>query len=228
MKFIFFVLFVFSLCSGCSIKLKDMVRDNLSEIVDYVVSGEVDNIRITLMSGKRENIYKLNGISEELVPYSILTVCSNGNIDIKEVKYTIFVGVNKYEGIMENNPYDDSWVADLKRTVDYKENISVDIYIDDSKYSTKLNRIDNDWITNSTMIIDDILIANYEEQVKHFIKDNKFMGEVYLKLIQDYDKHSSRFYYYVSIQGRDNSSMSLLISPKTSEVLASNLIDTNN
>lgn len=228
MKFVFFVMIICSFFCGCNVKLKNMLKDNIAEIVDFVVCGEVDCLQVSLMCGKRECEYSLNGIAEELIPYGILTVYINDeDEEIKEVCYSIFVGVNKYEGIMKKNPYDNSLMADIKKVVDSKDNISVDIYINDSKYSTKLNKVDKEWIVNANMIINNILVVDYKEQVKYFIKDGEFVGEVYIKLIDDYDKSVGRYYYYVSIQGRDGSSMSLLISPQTAEVLASNLIETN-
>ena len=194
-------------------------------MVDFVVCGKLEDIKVSLMCGEREENYSLNGNSSNLIPYGILTVdVSNEAIDVKEVKYVLFVGVNKFEGIMEKNPYEDSWVVDIKEIVDKEDNIAVDIYIKEVKYSTKLTSIDADWIINSRDIINDILLVDYKEQIKYFIKDNDFLGEIYIKLINDYDKYSSRYYYYVSIQGVDNSSMNLLISPKTAEVLANNLI----
>ena len=224
MKFIFFVLIISICFSGCGSRLKSLVWNNISEIADFVVCGEVDDISISLMCGRREMTYSLDGIATELIPYAIVTVVVPDNTHIENIRCTLFVGVNKYTGEMVKNPYNDSWVTDIKTVVDYNENISIDIYLNDNKHSTKLERIDSEWVVSANDVIEDILIDKYRDQISCFIDDGEFVGEVFVKLIND-DKYTRMYYYYVSIQGIDGSVMSLLVSPKTAEVLASNMVE---
>ena len=41
--------------------------------------------------------------------------------------------------------------------------------------------------------------------------------------MDDYDRVASDYYYYVSVVGRKGSSINMIISPITGEILASNL-----
>ena len=224
MRFIFFVVILCSCFSGCGVRTKTMVWNNIAEIVDFVVCGEKNDMSISLMCGRREVLYSLDGVATELIPYGIITVCVPNNMQVDNIEYVLFVGVNKYNGSMQKNPYNNTWVADIKTAVNQNDNISIDIYLDDNKYSTKLNRVDQDWVVSSNEIVDNILLSKYKQQVGKFIVDNEFAGEVYVKLIND-DTYSNWFYYYLSIQGKDGSNMSVLISPETAEILASNCVE---
>jgi membrane carboxypeptidase/penicillin-binding protein len=65
----------------------------------------------------------------------------------------------------------------------------------------------------------DILIKQYNDELKTFF-DEEFEGEVYIKIMDDYDKYSSDYYYYVSVVGRGGSSINMIISPETGKILA--------
>ena len=219
MKFIFFVIMASMLLSGCNIGLKNKVYNNISEMVDFVVVGGDDNMSISLMCGRRELEYKSNGIATQLIPYGVLTLYGVGE-DVKEVDYVLFVGTIKYQGDMQKNPYDSSWVADMKTVVDESENISVDILIDNAKVSYKLKSASKEWEVASKDLID-LLIDDYSDILKEFIKDGVFEGEVYIKLINEYEMYANHYYYYVSIVERNGGSFNILVSPTTKEVLAS-------
>ena len=207
------------LLSGCNIGLKNKVYNNISEMVDFVVVGGDDNMSISLMCGRRELEYKSNGIATQLIPYGVLTLYGVGE-DVKEVDYVLFVGTIKYQGDMQKNPYDSSWVADMKTVVDESENISVDILIDNAKVSYKLKSASKEWEVASKDLID-LLIDDYSDILKEFIKDGVFEGEVYIKLINEYEMYANHYYYYVSIVERNGGSFNILVSPTTKEVLAS-------
>jgi hypothetical protein len=197
----------------------------MSEIVDFVVSGRNEKIYASLMCGRRESNYKSDGESSELIPYGIITLVLLDEVSVDSVKYCLYVGVNKHQGDMKKNPYDDSWAVDIKKVFDKSENISLDIFCDENKYSIKLNVIDQDWVVNAGYVINNILIKENKKNLKSLVSDGEFEGEVFVKLICEYDIYSSVYYYYVSVIGKNGSSFSLLINPKTADVLARNSID---
>lgn len=219
MKFIFFVIMVLSVLCGCDIGLKNKVYNNIAEIVDFVVVGGGDNLSISLMCGRREIEYKSDGVATELIPYGVLTLYVDDK-DITQVEYVLFVGTIKYQGDMQKNPYDSSWVADIKTSVDKSENIRVDIIIDNTKSSYKLKSVSDEWAVFSKDLIG-LLIDDYSDVLKGFVIDGAFEGEVYIKLINEYELRSEHYYYYVSVVARKGGSFNILVSPMTKEVLAS-------
>ena len=208
-----------SVLCGCDIGLKNKVYNNIAEIVDFVVVGGGDNLSISLMCGRREMEYKSDGVATELIPYGVLTLYVDDK-DITQVEYVLFVGTIKYQGNMQKNPYDSSWVADIKTSVDKSENIRVDIIIDNTKSSYKLKCVSDEWAVFSKDLIG-LLIDDYSDVLKGFVIDGAFEGEVYIKLINEYELHSEHYYYYVSVVARKGGSFNILVSPITKEVLAS-------
>ena len=211
-----------SLLGGCSLGLENKIYNNLSEIVDFVVCGDSDAMSVSFMCGRREVEYKINGYSTELIPYGVLCVSlKNDDENIGNVGYVLFVGTIKYQGDMQKNPYDGTWVADIKTIIDKNENISVDIVINETKSSFKLKSVDEGWNVASNDLVE-MLVDRYKEQLKSMVIDSVFEGEVYIKLITDTEGYSSQYYYYVAVVDRKGGSFNFLVSPKTKEILASN------
>ena len=222
MKFIFFVIMICLFFSGCGVGVKGRVYNNISEMVEFVVVGSDDKMAVSLMCGTREVDYKIDGISTEPVPYGVLTLSIIEAISsTTEVDYVLFVGTNKYQGEFQKNPYDATWVADIKKIVDKKDNISIDIFIAGEKTALKLKAIDYDWVVEPRGIVD-ILVKEYNAELKELISGGVFEGEVYIKLVNDNPTLLSRYYYYVSVVDRKGGSFNLLISPTTKDILASN------
>ena len=222
MKIVFFLIIGCCVLSGCSNSLEKQIWNNIAEIREFVVYGKDEGVSVSLICGRRESEYKMNGYATDLIPFGVLTITYDNidALDISEAKYTLYVGTEKFVGDLVQNPFDQTLVADIGTIVNKDANISVDIWVENKKTSLKLKNIDEDWgITSSECI--DILIEHYKNQLKSFVND-EFMAEVYIKIMNDYDMYGSDFYYYVSVIGRSGSSLSMIISPKTGDILASN------
>ena len=216
MKFIFFVMTLSCFFVGCSHSIRNKVYNNLSEMVDFVVVGKNESISASLMCGRREVDYKSDGFSTQLIPYGILTVSCHDMVDkLDSVAYILFVGTIKFQGEMKRNPYDSTWVVDIKDVVDKEENIRLDVFVNEEKYSLKLSNTCEDWILSSNEVFD-ILIEQYKDDLKKMIVDGDFEGETYIKLINE-DINYSNYYYYVSVVDRKGGSLNFLVSPKSKE-----------
>ena len=209
--------------SGCDGKIEKMIWDNIAEVREFALYGVEDNISITLMCGQRESEYKMDGYATSLIPFGVITItlADGEDIEVQSSSFVLFVGTEKFEGDLIKNPFDGTLVADIGKEIDRYQNISIDVYINDEKESLKLKNVDEDWKINVRDCID-ILLNNFDREIKGFVNDDTFEGEVYIKIIDDYDKFMSKFYYYVSVVDRRGSSISMLISPLNGEILASN------
>jgi len=221
-KFVFFLIFSVFLFSGCQSGLEKQIWDNIAECREFVMVAKDDRFSISLACGEREIDYKMDGYANELIPFGVITVtvCNIEGFVVDGSRFILYVGTEKYSGNFEQNPFDKTLVADIGVIVDKNKNISIDVLSGEEKYSLKFNKVDEDWCVNKEDCVK-ILIEQYKKQLKSFCND-VFEGEVYIKIIDDYDNMSSDFYYYVSVIGRGGSSLNILISPKTAEVLASN------
>jgi len=217
-----FLLIIFCLCClGCSKGLVQDLNNNISEVREFVVFGERENIMATLTCGYREDVYKIDGVSNNLIPFGVITVFVDGSYwNNKNVEYNLFVGTEKYSGFFEVNPFDESYVVDLKKIVDRNQNILLEVICGYDKTSIKLHNVDDNWKMKSRDCLN-VVAKHYKNELKSFYKKGNFEGEVYIKILNN-KPHLNQFYYYVSIIGRDGKSINMVMSPVTSEILASN------
>lgn len=224
MKFIFFMLILGSLfVGGCQSSIEKKIWENVAEIRQFVVCGESEECFATLMCGLREVDYKIDGYANDLIDFGVITIVFNEDgLKSQQAEFVLFVGTKKYSGELVKNPFDNTLVADIKEIVDQSQNISLEIYIDDTKISSlKLRNVGSEWQIKYEDCVD-ILLNNYKAQVKSFVNNGKFEGEVYLKIMNAYELSVKDFYYYVSIVGRTGGSISMIVCPETGNVLASN------
>lgn len=222
MKFIFFAIIILCCITGCSTKLEKLITDNISEIREYVLFAKNEDVSVSFMCGERESDYKMNGVTSELIPFGVITVTNiSETFQSSDISYVLYVGTQKYEGLLEKNPFDGTLVSDIKENVDKSNNISITLSNGKDTTSLKLKNVEYFKINTSDCV--DILLTKYKEELNKFVVDNNFQGEVYIKIIDDYDAYTSMFYYYVSVVGVDGNYINLLISPSNGEILASNI-----
>ncbi|MBQ7351683.1 MAG: hypothetical protein IJW59_02305 [Clostridia bacterium] len=226
MKFIFFLLIMVIGLSGCGhSQLESMIFDNISEVREFVLFGEDEKLSASLMCGRRESDYVINGYHTSLVDFGVVTITLGDNVtkDFKRAQYILYVGTEIYKGDFEINPYDETLVADIKKIIDKSENVSVDVILDKEKISSlKLKNVDKDWIITCNDCIN-ILSKTYKKELKSLIRDGEFWGEVYVKIITDRKAQDVKnFFFYANVVGRSGENLSMVICPFTGEVLASN------
>ena len=221
MGFVFFIILCMCMLTSCTTSLEKQIWNNISEIREFILFEKMEGMSVSLICGQRENDYKMNGYVTKLIPFGVITVTieSIDSIVTTESRYVLYVGTEKFEGNLIRNPFDDTFVADIGKVIDKTKNVSIDVFINNSKTSMKLRSVDSEWKVSSKDCVE-ILLDHYKNQLKSFIGE-EFEGEVYIKIMNDYDQFSSDFYYYVSVIGRKGSSISLIISTD-GKVLASN------
>ena len=224
MKLIFFVIISVLIFGGCDTTLERCLISNVAEVSEFVVSGREDGVFASLMCGMRESDYKMNGYATTLIPFGIITI-NLGDMDslnVDKANFVLFVGTEKFNGELEKNPYDETFVADIGKIVDKDKNIKLDMLLGDWFKTIELVKVDQGWSVDTRDCLK-ILIDNYNQEVKSFIQDDVFEGEVYVKIKDDYDMYSSDYFYYVSVIGRRGNYINMLISCYTGEILASNI-----
>lgn len=203
-------------------KLEKFVRNNIAEYREFVVYGQDDGVSASLMCGEREVDYKINGVVTELIEFGVLTINAEDEVLLQDgVEYVLFVGTQKYIGELQKNPFDGTLVADIKEVVDKNCNISVLIKFASGDISIRLQKVDEDWIIDSEDCVK-ILMSKYGEELKKFINNGVFEGEVYIKIMQDNMFAINDFYYLISVYGKDGKSINVIVSPISGEILASN------
>jgi hypothetical protein len=130
-------LFVLSLiCLSCLVfigcnQYLNITKNSLAEIRYNIFTGNSDNFDITFMSGKREKNYVINGYNTELIDFGIITITTNFEVDASiSPSFALTVETLRYEDILEKNPFDGTYVADIKVLVaDNISSITVKIFM---------------------------------------------------------------------------------------------------
>lgn len=220
MKLIFFLMCICCLslygCGGSGV-YKELLN-NIAEVRQFVMVGGDENIGVSLMCGKRESVYKIDGIATELVEFGVITVSTD--VDVDAGVFTLFSGTQKYTGELIKNPFDGTLVADIKSVVDEKLNTSIVIGLGEKEYSFKLKSVGENWKYSTNDILEKFA-KDYGDKIRTVYIDNKMQGEVYLKIMND-GGLSQDFYYLISMYGRSGEYIRVIYSPITGEILASN------
>lgn len=223
MKLFFLLLLTLCLCSGCSNKYESYLKNNTAEIRNYLFVGNDDDFDVSFISGKREKNYIVNGYATELVDFGVLTFFPKNDLDVDYTiaNFVLLVGTNKFEGVLQKNPFDGSLVADIKTNISPTANVTAKIEMGEFSREIKLNCVNADWKIQSEDVYS-ILSKKFKSEIDKCVVGKSFAGEVYIKILNDADENVSDFYWYVCILTRTGGRLSLIISPDTGETLAIN------
>ena len=223
MRYIF-ILFVGLFClTSCTGKYENLLKSNTAEVREFVFEGQVNDIKANLICGLREKEYKINGYATELIEFGVLTfeMSNIGDYDTSLASFVIFVGDSKYDGVLEQNPFNNTLVADIKKIIDKNEKVVAKIIIGEYSQEVPLCLVNKNWKVD----VDDvysIVSDNFRDDINYLNKENVFEAEVYIKILNDAEEYNGEYYWYVSIVGRKGGSLSLIISPQTKDILAVN------
>lgn len=177
---------------------------------------------ISLMCGFRESDYKMDGYSTSLVDFGVITInMSKENVEYKDMSFVLFSGTQKYDGYLVENPFDGSYVADIKKVLDKEANTNIVVNVKGQDYSLKLKNVGSDW----SFTIDDALkkfAKDYKEKIMILCENKELLGEVYIKILNDEKFESEDYYYLICVVGRKGESIRVIYSPFNGEILASN------
>ena len=220
-KLVVFVLIMINclLLGGCN-KLYKVTKSSISEVRHNVFVGSSDNVDITFMSGKREKDYVINGYNTELINFGIVTITiKNQNLEIKDPTFALTIDTLRYEELLEKNPFDGTYVADIGVIVDNSlPSMSIKVFMGEIVEEITLNNLSHNWKVDHYEALK-ISCKELKDNLKPLIQ-NEFLGEVYIKIIKDTIVDDGSYYWYVNFVSRNGIYHSTIINPLTSEILA--------
>ncbi len=220
---LFFLLVAVICMSSCQNQYENLLENNTSEIRQYLFEGKSENISASLIIGMREKNYIVNGYSGELIEFGVLSfdVSKCDKIDSGASNFILFVGTDKFEGGLQENPFDKTLVADIKKIIDCNKKVIARIISKDYEQDIELKCVNSKWKVNADDVYK-IVAKKLKKEISAFVIKNNFEGEVYIKIINDADINVGDYYWFVNIVGRGGSRLSAIISPNNSEILAIN------
>ena len=218
MKRLVFVITAIVMCvimQGCT-RISNMnIRDQISEERINCYVGQVDATHATLMCGMREKDYIINGYSGSLIQFGVITATINTDVE-SDISYVLKTNDNnEYRGIMERNPYDGSYVADIGVIIQ-ENSVNLTLKWGSITKNLTLDNISRSWQVDSSTALD-IAIKECSKELNKMCANNSFNGEVYIKIRSGGEKNTYMWYiYFVGING---DKISVFVSTDTGTVL---------
>ena len=210
---------------GCSVvfvscnKLERKYKSNISEARYNYFYGEVGGYKMSFTSGVRESDFKLDGYHTENVEFGVLTIITPNEVEfVDDATFKIDYDNKTINGILEQNPFDLSLMADIGFVIQEVDNIKITFKMGDIEKLVELRDVTKIFNYNYDSAFD-VFIENCKEELKQFVVDNEFQAEVYIKIMHD-DTVDSGYYFLVRVVGRSGKILSAIINPISGEMLA--------
>lgn len=214
------VAFMVALFSGCS---SSSAISNVSDDRYGVFDGECENFNATLIYGKRETPYKLDGIANELVDFAIISVNFPNKIAENEVvTYSLTAGDKKSSGNLERNPYTNEYMVDTKLALSGDETVNLVVQSDScEETSLSLTNRSKTWEIDHEKALE-LGAKSLKEEINAFKKNGGY--EIQIKIATQQKTNFGTYYwnfYVISTSGKRHS---VLISVSNGEILVKNWI----
>lgn len=218
--FMMFVVSIFSM-SACGKASKLNLADYLIEERINLFTASDNLYSVTLSSGKRESNYNLDGIVNDKVDFSILTITRNDNSPLANDKYSYITTIdgNNYTGFLEKSEVDNSYSIDLGAYVNRDSKINVQISFTGYSFKQDLTNTSSEFSVDGTTAIG---IANKElnDTVKEITSDKNVKIEVIMKVLRDYSNELKNYYWYVGVISTNGDTLGVLIDANSGDIIA--------
>ena len=216
-KFFFFFLcliFVGTMFAGCDGKsLQEGISGKISEFREDFFYGSLDNVSASFTDGRRESNFRADGKSTELQDFGVLLVRANESEDTLD--FVLKINDLEYEGTLQKNPFDKSYVIDLNRRVESTDKITLSL--PSLNLSFDLECLSKDWAVDSNKALN-IFTHNNKANLNEYFVDGNFNGEVFIKIVAD-KGNIANIYWYVLCVCEDGNIFANLISVDNGEIL---------
>ena len=205
---------------GChNQKLFDMALNNVAEVRELMFCGSNKNIKATLISGFREEDYVVNGYCADPMEFGVLTFEVLADVSFLEnVNYVLTIGSVRFDGKLEHNPYNDTYVCDIQKRITPGQNIFAKIIAGDFVENVELFTVTNNWVLDYKAALKTACIE-LDDELNEFVKDEQFCGECYIKILND-DELDGTYYWFVNFVSRFGKNYAVVVDPITAEILA--------
>lgn len=225
MKRIFFLCAIcccLFLC-GCQDKTYLNLESNISEIRNQMFSYEDEELSVKFLSGRRETTYVVDGKHTDLIDFGILSFgfkLQSFSMETK-AKYILILGTRRMDGDLVYNPFDETFVVDIKEQVGPDTKMIAKIVIDDYQKEVTLSCVTKDWQVGALDALR-VVVKEKKKDFEPFMVGGEVKAEVYIKMTQDVDSSEGRYYWYVSIVPVEGKRLSYLVDYLTGEIVARN------
>lgn len=207
---------IFTLLVGCGKgNIKSDVVNNMADIRYNLFVGQAENISANLMCGMRENPYQADGIAKKTVQFGVITVTLK-NRPTESVHYSLVAGKQSFAGVLEENPYNHTFMVDIEKIIDGEEGVY--LTVEGVASNMQLMPISKDWAVQYDKALE-LGISALEEDIKSMYHKRKFKAECFLKIILDQNAINNPYYWCFGVTGEDGKKAVVIFDVESGEII---------
>lgn len=216
-----FVAISFSACK----KKKEVVIDNINNHIiesrNAIFAGSNDEFFATFCVGEREEPYALDGVVNEKVPFGIVTFSRRDNKPLLQDSYDFSLTLNgeTLTGSLEKSPYDNTYSADVGKSVGDDAEISLVVNGESVNFSETLFNESKNFQVNISQAIS-IAGEELKDVISEMLNTEGNSCEAMVKIMKDYSSDTNKYYWYVGMVCSDGKTAGILIDTTTGEIIS--------
>lgn len=202
--------------SGCASAIEKRER-NLSELRDELMIASSDKMKVTLISGEREDPFVIDGTPGEKTSFSVITITPHGFSDNAEFAYTAYIGEEKLEGKFSRHPYKNTYSVELvARAVG---SAAVTVTSDGYAENFELKSVKTDDMISASVALETAEIR-LKDRIKELTAGGELKAEIYVRFTENPISGDGGYYWYVAFVPEKYTVYAVLIDPVTKEIAA--------
>ena len=203
------ITFCLLFAGGCK-SVEERLSANVSEYVDNFYMGKNGSFVADFCDGKREDPFCMDGVSNTLVDYGVITVKTTKKLG-ENVKFKLKIGVDEYEGKFEISPFDGSYVADIEKCSNGEDFIILTI----GGEEIKLENLSKNFSLSSSKALTQF--AKLQKGNLKKFAGKEFLAEVFVKIVCD-SQDKDVICFFVVAKGRNGETLGVLFDARTGEI----------
>lgn len=190
---------------------------NLSELRDEVMTAQSEQMKISLMSGVRENPFVIDGVPGEKTPFTVVTITPTGFGETTVFSYAIYLGEEKMEGTFSKHPFKNTWSFEIPHKA--SGNVALTITADGYAENFNLASVKTSDMIDAAEALE-IAEIRLKDRVKALTSDGKLNAEIYIRFLENPISSEGGYYWYVAFVPDKYEVYAVLIDPVTREIAA--------
>ena len=214
----FLILTVVSTFCACQ-TATEKYNDSISEFRQTLMMGQNGDYEVELISGYRENPFKIDGLTEERINYSLVTIKAT-DLTLPSIEVTVTVGESEWKGEAVRHPFEQSYSFEVREAVFANEAV-VTVGTGDSAVEICLSNVRADGQIEGERALE-IALDGLSDALSEYKNGSKFMGEIFVRYVPNPISTKQRFYWYVAFIPRDDNQriIAVLINPDSGRIEA--------
>lgn len=190
---------------------------NISELRDVLMKAESERMKVTLMSGVREEPFAVDGVPGGKTDFTVIVIEPKGAREDAAYDYVLYAGGEKREGKLNKHPFRGTWSTELP----IRTSGGATLTLTSEGYMENLELAD---VTTGAEIGASEALEIAEKRLKDRIAEHspggKLAAEIYVRYLDNPISSDGGYYWYVAIVPAKYEVYAVLVDPTTGEIAA--------